>query len=212
MFKRILNLILVIMFIALLITVMIVSRNMMIFNRYTKKTAEYEQLTNFYAKYEDSYGTREIWRKDNVGLTKDVSENGTSIMYVTDTESWTISDTTGEDGTQTKTAEKSNISDDEVKAFLPSIDTTSLNIEEGFLGKLKAVFSIKISTEDINGILCYKFDLGQNNIIYVNTTDFMKIKGTEDGETTELKEYELNSVEDEDVKMPNLEGYEVYNL
>ena len=212
MFKRILNLILVIMFIALLITVMIVSRNMMIFDRYTKKTAEYEQLTNFYAKYEDSYGTREIWRKDNVGLTKDVSENGTSIMYVTDTESWTISDTTGEDGTQTKTAEKSNISDDEVKAFLPSIDTTSLNIEEGFLGKLKAVFSIKISTEDINGTLCYKFDLGQNNIIYVNTTDFMKIKGTEDGETTELKEYELNSVEDEDVKMPNLEGYEVYNL
>lgn len=212
MFKRILNLILVIMFIALLITVMIVSRNMMIFDRYTKKTAEYEQLTNFYAKYEDSYGTREIWRKDNVGLTKDISENGTSIMYVTDTESWTISDTTGEDGTQTKTAEKSNISDDEVKAFLPSIDTTSLNIEEGFLGKLKAVFSIKISTEDINGTLCYKFDLGQNNIIYVNTTDFMKIKGTEDGETTELKEYELNSVEDEDVKMPNLEGYEVYNL
>lgn len=212
MFKRILNLILVIMFIALLITVMIVSRNMMIFNRYTKKTAEYEQLTNFYAKYEDSYGTREIWRKDNVGLTKDISENGTSIMYVTDTESWTISDTIGEDGTQIKTAEKSNISEDEIKAFLPSIDTTSLNIEEGFLGKLKAVFSIKISTEDVNGTLCYKFDLGQNNTIYVNTTDFMKIKGTEDGETIELKEYKLNSVEDEDVKMPNLEGYEVYNL
>ena len=212
MFKRILNLILVIMFIALLITVMIVSRNMMIFDRYTKKTAEYEQLTNFYAKYEDSYGTREIWRKDNVGLTKDVSENGTSIMYVTDTESWTISDTTGEDGTQIKTAEKSNISEDEVKAFLPSIDTTSLNIEEGFIGKLKAVFSIKISTENVNGTLCYKFDFGQNNTIYVNTTDFMKIKGTEDGETIELKEYKLNSVEDEDVKMPNLEGYEVYNL
>lgn len=212
MFKRILNLILVIMFIALLITVMIVSRNIMIFDRYTKKTTEYEQLTNFYAKYEDNYGTREIWRKDDVGLTKDTSQNGISIMYVKGNESWTISDTIKEDGTQTKTAEKSNISEDEIKAFLPSIDTTSLNIEEGFIGKLKAVFSIKISTENINGTLCYKFDLGQNNTIYVNTTDFMKIKGTEDGETIELKEYKLNSVEDEDVKMPNLEGYEVYNL
>lgn len=212
MVKRILNLILVIMFIAFFVFLMIVIRNMSIIDRYTKKTAEYEQLTNFYAKYEDNYGTREIWRKDNIGLTKDTLENGTSIMYVNETESWNISDTTAEDGTQTKTAEKSNISEDERQSFLPAIDTTSLNIEEGFIGKLKAVFKIKISTEDVNGTLCYKFDIDENNTIYVNTTDFIKMKGTEDGETTELKEYKLNSVEDEDVKMPSLEGYEVYNL
>ena len=80
------------------------------------------------------------------------------------------------------------------------------------MNKLKAVLSIKITTEEVDGILCYKFEMDENNIIYANTTDFMKIKGISDEETTVLKDYKLNAVEDDDVKMPNLEGYEVYNL
>ena len=80
MIKKVLNLILIVIFIALFLFVIIVVRNMNIIDRYSKKTAEYEQLTNFYAKYEDSYGTREIWRKDDTGITKDYGENGTSIF------------------------------------------------------------------------------------------------------------------------------------
>lgn len=214
MVKRILSLILVIIFISLILGIIVITRNINIINMYCKKSEEYAKLTNFYAKYEDDYGLiREVWRKDNKGMTKDYLENGTSIVYVNDNELWNIMDVQEADGTITKTADRSEISSEDEGAFIPVIETRDLGIEDGFIGKIKAVFKIRITTEEISGKLCYKFDIGDDQQIFVNTTDFMKIKEVSDDViTTELKEYKLNSVEDKDISLPNLEGYEGYNL
>ncbi len=204
MIKNIIKIILVLALFALIFFGISIAKRVIIIDRYCKKVDEYQNVTNFYAKFEDSYGTRELWRKEDTGITKDTSKNaGTTITYVKGNKLWNIME-------ETKTAYKSQ-SDAEngEEAFLPVIESNTFDVEDNLLEKIKTAFTMKITMETVNDKMCYKFQVNDNLQIYVNKTDFMKIKEVNEGETTELLEYSLNSVEDKDVKMPSLEGYEI---
>ena len=75
MIKNVLKIILVLALIALIAFVIIMARNINIIDRYSRKVDEYQKATNFYTKIEDEYGTRELWRMDNIGITKDIADD-----------------------------------------------------------------------------------------------------------------------------------------
>ena len=204
MIKNIIKLVIALAVFALIFYAVSIINKVIIIDRYCKKVEEYQKITNFYAKYEDEVGVRELWRKDNIGMTKDMTkEAGTTVTYIKDNELWNIME-------DTKTAFKSKSeTQEEEEAFMPVIESNTFNVEDKLLEKIKTAFTMKITMETVNDKMCYKFQVNDNLQIYVNKTDFMKIKEVSEGETTQLLEYSLNSVEDKDVKMPSLEGYEI---
>ena len=211
MIKNILKVILVLALFVLIFYIVSIANKIIIISRYSKKVDEYQHATNFYAKFEDEYGTRELWRKDDVGITKDTSDNsGMTIVYVKGDELWNISDVKYEGGNSSKTAYKSKIDTEEDEtAFMPVIESGTFYVEDNLWEKIKTAFTVKITTTTVNDKKCYEFYVNNDFQIFVNMNDFMKVKEINSGTTTSLVEYNFNSVTDEDVKMPNLEGYEI---
>ena len=210
MIKKIFKFILVIFIIALTLIIIKTAQKVSIIDKFMKKAQEYQNVTNFYAKIQDDFGTREIWRKDEKGITKDILNEGTSITYVNGEELWNMMNTKDGDGNETKTAYKSQITQEDESAFLPVIENSDcFEIEDNLWEKIKLSFMVKISIEDVDGKECYKIQTKDGTQIYIKRLDFMKIKEVNSDITTQLMDYKLNSVEDSDVAMPNLEGYEV---
>ena len=209
MLKKVLKIIALIVVIVLIVFIINMSRKINIISKYCKKVDEYQKATNFYAKFEDEYGSREVWRKEDKGITKDISDNGTTMICIDGDKLWNIMDMKDENGNQNKIESQSEEGNE--TAFLPIIEDGTFYVEDNLWEKIKAAFTVRISTENVNGKECYKFTINKDFQIYVNKTDYMKIKETNSGTTTELKEYSFNSVEDKDVEKPSLEGYEIIN-
>ena len=120
-------------------------------------------------------------------------------------------DTVDEQGNSSKVAYKSKNEEEEEAAFLPVIETSTFYVEDNFWEKVKAAFTVKISSENVNGMDCYKFHINDEFEVFANKKDFMKIKEIDSGTTTEVTDYKFNSVEESDVAMPSLEGYIIEN-
>lgn len=72
-----------------------------------------------------------------------------------------------------------------------------------------AAFSSKITTEKINDIECYKIYLDKDWQMFISKKDFLLIREINGSTDTGIIEYKLNEVKDEDIIMPNLEGYTI---
>ena len=178
---------LVIVLIALVVFSINLTRKVIIIDKYNDAVAEREKLTNYYAKTVNNGGnTREIFKKDNIKLLKTISPSGEiRIMYL----------------------------DDEVFLILNE-STRTVYKTENSEGQLVPGFSgleTKITTDEVNSKECYRLYIKDDLQAYINKEDFVAIR-TINGDTyqpQDVVEYSFNTVTDEEVAKPDINGYTI---
>lgn len=204
--KKIFKIILILLVIILVAFLTITIRKAYIINKFSKKLEEYQQVTNFYAKLETNDGTEELWRKDNVGITKSIRNDGTKILYRKDNEIWILIETIDSENNKNKKAYKVKYKGESDIAFLPLIEDGTFYAADIWQA-IQMAFTSRLSIDKINGKKCYKFHMTDDFQVYINKEDFIKIKETNCNIERELILYEFNSLKS--LKLPNLEEYEI---
>lgn len=200
--KKILKMIFIIILIIVIIFLINLFRKAIIINEYAKRLDEYQKQTNFYAKFQTDKDIQEMWRKDNIGITKYTSENDIRTIYATSNETWMIFNSK-------KIAQK--FENQNAGAFLPIIEGATL-YTDNFGQALQIALKSQITSENINGQDCYKIYIDEDFQVFINKENYLKIKEINSGSTRELIEYSFGTVKDDDVKMPNLDEYEIEEI
>ncbi len=206
--KKILIIILAIVLMALIILGINIVRKVNIISEFSTKVEEYQKLTNFYAKEvytinDSEVRTDEKWRKDDVSILKNTLDNGTiRSLYYNNEETLMLSDNS--DGTKVGARFKRDIND-----FSPGIviEDGSYYIDNNLWEAIKAAFTTKITSESFNGKECYKFYINDNWQFFVDKENMLKIREINGSENSELVDYKIGTVTDEEIQFPNTDGY-----
>jgi len=196
--KTIAILLLVVMILFLVITI----PKVMVIQKYSKKLEEYQEVKNFYAKVKLEEAEEEMWRKDNIGITKHIQGDNTRTLYISPNETAMLM--------ETKEGKKASITkiDREDNSFLPVIEYGAFYAENVWQAFVVAL-GTRMSTEEVNGKECYKMYKQEDFQVFINKEDFLNIKEINGNTSRELIEYQFDTVRDEDVTLPSLEDYEV---
>ena len=200
--KKIIVIILIIVLIIACIFLFNLGRKVCILSKYSNKSNEYANITNFYKKTNPEEDvTTEFWRKDNLGFLKRTSKDDIKMIYYGEDYNWIVVDS--KDG---KTAVKMNKEGIGIEA--QTLTTETLYMEK-FWDKIKVAFTSKISTEKLNDIECYKIDINSEWQLFISKDNLLVMREKNGSTDTGIIEYKLNEVRDEDVLMPNLAGYTI---
>ena len=190
--KKIIRIIIIIVLIIAIVFLLDLGRKVYILSKYSDKCNEYLQITNFYKKTNPEDGTTtEFWRKDNLGIFKRTSEDNIKMIYYGKDYNWIMIDNKDGNGIEIQT--------------LP----TQTLCMESFGDKIKMAFLSKITTEKFNNIDCYKIYLNKDWQLFINKNDLLVMKEINGSTDTGIIEYKINEVKDEEVSMPNLDGYTI---
>ena len=200
--KKIIAIFLIIVLIIVCIFLFNLGRKVYILSKYSNKSNEYANITNFYKKTNPEEDvTTEFWRKDNLGFLKRTSKDDIKMIYYGEDYNWIVVDS--KDG---KTAVKMNKEGIGIEA--QTLTTETLYMEK-FWDKIKVAFTSKISTEKLNDIECYKIDINSEWQLFISKDNLLVMREKNGSTDTGIIEYKLNEVRDEDVLMPNLAGYTI---
>ncbi len=201
---KLLKSIFIIVLILMLLFIGNLTRKMYIIGQYDKtNTRYYSTITNFYAKIIEENAIIEIWRKDDIALSKVISTN--------ERIEWTY---WGEDSNWTICNEITSNHKEAVKfpkgLPIPTVQN-SLIQPLNIWGLLSFAFNSKITTENVNSEECYKIHVDELFEEYVTKKDFLMIKNI-NGSTNQMIHYQFDTVTNEDVKMPDLAGYDIKEI
>ena len=200
--KKIIAIVLIIVLIIACIFLVNLGRKVYILSKYSNKCDEYSKITNFYKKTNPEQDvTTEFWRKDNLGFLKMTSNDYVRMIYWGVDYNWIIVD--DKDG---KTAVKM-IKED--YGFEQQTLTTGTLYMQNFWDKVKMAFLSSLSSEKLNDIDCYKIKFKEDWQLFINKDNFLVMREINGSMDTGFIEYKINEVRDEDVLMPNLEGYTI---
>ena len=217
--KKILEIILAIIIIIYGIFSINLIRKVIILDKYSKVTEERSEQKNSYGKIKmgDSGSIYEEYIKGDVILNKRTSTDGTTSVFYKNNEIFLII------SESKKIAYKYKQDDVAIGAFSGGdIYFTSFRINN-LLEKLRAAYETKITTEYVNGEECYRMYIRDDLQSYVKKDDFVVIKWangarvkmvdgvevSEPFECNEVLDYSFGKTTDEDVKIPDLEGYTI---
>lgn len=204
--KKVIKIILVIVLVIVVLFLVNLIRKAVIINKFSEKLNEYQSITNFYAKYQIENGnTIESWRKDNITIQKTTtSDNEINMMYANPNEIWMIMDKkeTGKLATKMKNETEHNWSNGVV------LEDGTL-YADNFWDALLVALGCRISTETVNGQECYKLYFQEEFQVFVNKENLLKIKEINMDNVKYLIQYEINTLTDEDVALPSLDGYKI---
>lgn len=207
--KKVIKYIAIIVAIILILFIGNIIRKTYIIIKFEQKSEEYAKIDNFYKKNKiEDNAIAEIWRKGNVSIYKRTSEDGIRMIYrnLDERVGWIIVDTKMGDEVN-KSAAK--VKEDELQYLIAG------NVSNGGIGlenlwqKIQFAFMSSIKIKDFYGIKCYEIKLADNWEIYVNKDNYLCIGEINGSLDTGLIEYRLNEVTDEDVKLPDLSGFEI---
>lgn len=163
------------------------------------------EINNF--EYTSESATRKhiIDKKDNVVLQKSYDKKDNNLLhiftiYYSDDKSYSFNETTK----QYEVVDFENIVEN-TRLYSPFVFN---NPNMNFFEKLKLAFITDISKVEKNGVECYyvKTQVDNNDIdFYINCENYLLVNVPD--ESLDYSNYKLNSVTDEDVKMPNIEEY-----
>lgn len=197
--KKIVISIVITLVILFLIFSVITIRKAIIIYKYSEKLKEYQETKNFYAKFKTEDFIEEMWRKEDIGMIKNIKNNITRTMCIKPDETRIyIEDGNNKTASITKTENQDG-------AFLPVIEYGTV-YAENFGDALISALGAKITTEEINGKECYKLYMQEDFQTYINKEDWLNIKEINGNTTRELIEYQINTLKEEDVEFPSLEG------
>ena len=200
--KKLITIVLIIILIVASIFLINLGRKVIILSKYADKSNEYSKITNFYRKSNPEEGViTELWRKGDLGLLKRTSKDDVKIIYYGKDYNWIIVD-----GKDSKTAVK--MIKEGIGIEAQTLPTGTLYMEN-LWDKIKMAFSSKITTENLNGIECYKIEVNREWQIFINKDNLLYIREVNGSTDTGIIEYKMNEVRDEDVTMPNLAGYTI---
>lgn len=200
--KKIILIFLIIILILVCIFLFDLGRKVIILSRYLDKSNEYSKITNFYRKSNPEEGvTTEFWRKGDLGLLKRTSKDDIKMIYYGNDYNWIIVD-----DKDSKTAVK--MIKEGIGIETQTLSTGAFNMEN-LWDKIKMAFLSKITTENLNGIECYKIEVNREWQIFINKSNLLYIRELNGSTDTGIIEYKINEVKDEDVLMPNLAGYTI---
>ena len=91
---------------------------------------------------------------------------------------------------------------------MPTLAIASCNVDN-FWQALTIALSSKITTEELNDIESYKIFIEDDWQIFVSKDNFLTIREINGSTDTGFIEYKLNQVTDEEIKLPNLDGFEI---
>ena len=200
---------LVIVLIALVVFSINLTRKVIIIDKYNDAVAEREKLTNYYAKTVNNGGnTREIFKKDNTKLLKTISPSGEiRIMYLDDEVFLILNEST-------RTVYKTENSEGQLVPGFSGSDSY-FTLHEGrrdsIWEKIKLALETKITTDEVNSKECYRLYIKDDLQAYINKEDFVAIR-TINGDTyqpQDVVEYSFNTVTDEEVAKPDINGYTI---
>ena len=190
--KKILKMIgLVILIVLVVVMADLVSKTIIV-SKIEKNVQQYDSTSNYYEKRKSNEGVElEIMRKENIFMAKQYKENRTTIIYkdISDNTGWLITTDIDENRETVKVATKYNPADN---IIIPN-DSGSL---------------IGITTEKVNGEECYKITNGSSQTYFSKDT-LLRKKVIMGNQETEIVEYTLDTVTDEDIKLPDLSEYEI---
>lgn len=198
--KRIITIVLIIVLIFACYFLYNLGRKVYIISKYSNKSKEYVNTTNFYKKtnQEDDV-TTEFWRKDNIGLLKRTSKDDIKMIYYGTDYNWIFVENKDE-----KTAVKMIKEGAGIETQTLQTETFSM---ENLWDMIKMACISKISTETLNNVECYKINVNKEWQLFINKNSLLVIREINGSTDTGIIEYKINAVKDEDVSMPNLEGY-----
>lgn len=207
--KKVLIIILIIVLIALIIFIFNLIGKANIIGEYSSKLKEYQNMSNFYAKFtytslkDDDIRTSEIWKKDDIVIQKDILEDGNIRTNYYDKDNILILTDNGDakEGVKMKNTENFG-------KFIVLEDGT-FSIEDNLWENIKAAFTTKISTEKVNGKEFYKFYISDDFQFIVDKDNMLKIKEINANQKVELVDYSIGNVTKEDVKIPSTVGYDI---
>ena len=200
--KKLIAIVLIIILIGVCIFLINLGRKVIILSRYADKSNEYSKITNFYRKSNPEEGViTELWRKCDLGLLKRTSKDDVKMINYGKDYNWIIVD-----GKDSKTAVK--MIKEGIGIEAQTLPTGTLYMEN-LWDKIKMAFSSKITTENLNGIECYKIEVNKEWQIFINKDNLLYIREINGSTDTGIIEYKMNEVRDEDVTMPNLAGYTI---
>ena len=207
--KKIIKYITVIVAIILILFVGNIIRKTYIIAKYEEESQEYEKIDNFYRKNKiEDNATAEIWRKGNVSIYKRTSEDGLRMIYrnLDEKVGWIIVDTkTGNE--VNKVAVK--VEEENLPYLIAgSVSNGGVGLET-LWQKIQFAFMSSITIKDYCGMKCYEIKFADNWKHYVNKDNFICMCEVNGSIDTGLIEYKLYEVTDEDVKLPDLSGYEI---
>lgn len=211
--NRFYKIILKILIIFFICTIILLFRKTYIFRKFCKINNEYySTLTNFYQKIQSNTVEKEIWRKENKAVVKIIENNEIKILYYDDEYIWEL-----ENETITKMK----------KDFIPTIDNCPMYVSNAGEALL-ASFMIKITTEDLNGINCYKICINKNSILYkfliskniqimdyqlfINKDTWLIVKEILNDSVTDYIRYDFDSVTSTDVQIPNFTNFNFVDM
>lgn len=202
--KKIVKIILIIVLIALILFLTITMIKASVIYKYSGKLKEYQETNNFYAKFKVDDTIEEMWRKEDIGITKVIKDNKIRMICTKPGETRLYM----EDGNSKKVSITKAGNND--GAFLPVIEYATF-YTENFWQAFTVALTARMTTEEVNGKECYKIFIQEDFQVYINKENLLNVKEINGNSTRELLEYELNTLKEEDVTFPSLEEYEVSN-
>ena len=205
--KKIWKKVLIIILIILAILLIDVARKTFIIYKIREKSKEYSDCNNYYkeAKYLAEDATVECIRKDNIAIFKRTSKDGTRMIYYGDGYNWIIVDTVNDEGVVSNAAVKIKQEGD---LFLPILNADAFGFEN-LWQIIKFACVTLITTENVDGEECYKVYAGKDYITYVSKETGLSKKIINGSLDVEIIKYRLNDVKDEEVELPNLDGFKI---
>ena len=217
--KRVLKIILVILVIIYVIFSINLIRKMVILDKYSKAVEERIEQNNNYGKVQYGGGGNlsETYRKGDVSILKSTSPDGAIHTIYGNNEYYLVISESNK--TATKYNDEFNLG-----GFVGAGDgTTDSFRERKLLEKLRLAYETKITTEYVNNKECYRMYINDYLQSYVTKDDFVAIKWSnsysfkyQNGvkvmdpvEFDEVLDYSFGNITDEDVKIPDLEGYTI---
>lgn len=181
-----------------------------LYNDYVNLNNQYLEMNSYDGK---SFSTTKIYYKDNkllseLTLKSDENSDFSSISY-TDGESSVLC----QSNDLYKTA---TVYEDVNNKIITPVNSYSWNIPDSFSNYLKLAITLNISSAKCNNIECYKI-IDRNNILFINKENgllvrkIQKAMNEDNVDSVSDYEYTFNIVSDENIKKPDLEGYEIVN-
>lgn len=202
--KKIIKIMLMILLVVLIVFLAITMVKANVIFKYSEKLEEYQETKNFYAKFKMNDSVEELWRKEDIGITKMIKDNKIRMMCIKPDETRLyMEDGDSKKVSITKTENKDG-------AFLPVIEYGTF-YAENFWQAFTLALTTRMTTEEVNGKECYKMFIQEDFQVYINKENLLNVKEINGNTTRELLEYTINTLKDEDVAFPSLEQYEVNN-
>lgn len=216
--NKVLKIILIVVLVLIAIVAIYILRNYIIISKISNKQKELANKTNYYYKFE-TYGIEE---KDDKTITECYYKDGKGIEKYGNQKygyciEWFDNNTKEKIVIDTSKSTAKIYEGKESSFMLPIVTFDKSTVKD----KLEDSISY-ITYEDINGKKCYKIKPLQgviitSNIYYINAENgawarisMGNIKGNENNiRILDYIDYKFDEVTDEDVKRPDLTGYEV---